>query len=219
MQSKKKNTSETFSNQPFRDLKTLLSLKKAPAAPPVHEKRAESTPAHDEEELFRKAMQDVREIKEFRALPVRPSKTVPAYRATSSDREALRNLEEITLGKRPLHLPDTQEYVEWTNEDYHLDIVRKLHKGIFAVQDYLDLHGLILDEAEAEVDRFIGDALKKRLRCVKIIHGRGLRSPNGPILKDAVVNRLIGRYKKHLIAFVTARQCDGGLGALYILLR
>jgi DNA-nicking Smr family endonuclease len=63
------------------------------------------------------------------------------------------------------------------------------------------------------------DSFRKGLRCVKIIHGRGLRSPLGPVLKTAVIKWLSGRYRKSIIAYVTARQCDGGLGALYVLLR
>ena len=54
---------------------------------------------------------------------------------------------------------------------------------------------------------------------MKIIHGRGLRSVKGPRIKDAVVRRLLGQYRKDVIAFTSARQCDGGLGALYVLLR
>jgi DNA-nicking Smr family endonuclease len=81
------------------------------------------------------------------------------------------------------------------------------------------LHGLCVEEAEKEVKYFLTDSLRKGHRCVKIIHGRGLRSPGGPVLKDALITWLSGRYWKNIIAFVTARQCDGGLGALYILLR
>ncbi len=74
-------------------------------------------------------------------------------------------------------------------------------------------------EAEEELDDFIADSLKKGLGCIKIIHGRGLRSVKGARLKDAVVKRLSGHFRKDIIAYVTARQCDGGLGALYVLLR
>jgi DNA-nicking Smr family endonuclease len=54
---------------------------------------------------------------------------------------------------------------------------------------------------------------------VKVIHGRGLRSVKGARLKEAVIKRLAGHFRKDIIAYVTARQCDGGLGALYVLLR
>jgi DNA-nicking Smr family endonuclease len=76
-----------------------------------------------------------------------------------------------------------------------------------------------VDEAEQELEKYIKESIRKGYRCIKIIHGRGLRSPKGPILKEAVISWLTGRYRKNVIAFVTARQCDGGLGALYILLR
>jgi DNA-nicking Smr family endonuclease len=69
------------------------------------------------------------------------------------------------------------------------------------------------------VEQFLKESMIKGHRCIKIIHGRGLRSPKGPVLKEALIKWLSGRYRKHIIAFVTARQCDGGLGALYILLR
>lgn len=223
MNARRKNAPEAFSYQPFKDLKQRIEcIKKQqpPGASATAPPRPESSPeSRTDDELFRIAMQDVREIKEFRELPVRRGRTTPPYRYSSADYEALRSLEEIASGKRPFNLPDTQEYIEWVNEEYHGDIARKLHGGQFAIQDSLDLHGLIVEEAQAEVERFMQEAFRKRLRCVKIIHGRGLRSPHGPVLKDAVVNWLIGRYKKRLIAFVSARQCDGGLGALYILLR
>jgi DNA-nicking Smr family endonuclease len=93
------------------------------------------------------------------------------------------------------------------------EIVRKLHEGQYSVQDILDLHGVIVDEAEQELEKYIKESIRKGYRCIKIIHGRGLRSPKGPILKEAVISWLTGRYRKNVI------QCDGGLGALYILLR
>ena len=215
----KKQASETFLFQPFEDLKKIIESKglRMSCRPSVA-KKEEPVPVNDEE-LFVNAMREVREIEEFRRIPVRRKKTIAAGRKISSNREAIQALEEIVTGRRALHLPDTQEYVEWISQDYRGVIIRKLHEGKFSVQDYLDLHGLCVEEAENEVGHFLKDSLIKGHRCVKIIHGRGLRSPKGPVLKDAVVKWLSGRYRKNIIAFVTARQCDGGLGALYILLR
>ncbi|RPI37655.1 MAG: hypothetical protein EHM54_02615 [Nitrospiraceae bacterium] len=213
----KKQAAETFVFQPFEDLKRIIESKgikmsfKTPAA-------IKEEPANDEE-LFANAMREVREIKEFRNIPVRPGKAVIGRAKISSDKEAMKILEEIIDGRRAVNLPDTQEYVEWTNQDYRGDILKKLHEGKFAVQDYLDLHGLCFEEAECAVEQFFKESLMKGHRCIKIIHGRGLRSPKGPVLKEALLKWLSGRYRKHIIAFVTARQCDGGLGALYILLR
>jgi DNA-nicking Smr family endonuclease len=211
-----KQESETFYSA-FEDLKKIIESKglKMSCRPSVTIK---DEPVNDEE-LFVNAMREVREIEEFRRIPVRRGKTIAAGRKISSDREAIQALEEIVTGRRALNLPDTQEYVEWISQDYRGVIIRKLHEGKFSVQDCLDLHGLCVAEAENEVGHFLKDSRMKGHRCIKIIHGRGLRSPKGPVLKDAVVKWLSGRYRKNIIAFVTARQCDGGLGALYILLR
>ncbi len=91
--------------------------------------------------------------------------------------------------------------------------------GFFSVQDCLDLHGFFFDEAETVTEQFLKEALVKGLRCIKIIHGRGLRSPDGPVLKNALIGWLTYRYRKNVIAFASARQCDGGLGAIYVLLK
>jgi DNA-nicking Smr family endonuclease len=213
----KKQVSETFLFQPFEDLKRIIERKgiKMSSNPPAAKKEQ---PANDEE-LFANAMREVREIKEFRSITVRTGKTMIARRKISSAKEEMKVLEEIVDGRRAVNLPDTQEYVEWINQDYRRNIVKKLHEGKFAVQDYLDLHGLCSGEAESSVEQFLKESMIKGHRCIKIIHGRGLRSPKGPVLKEALIKWLSGRYRKHIIAFVTARQCDGGLGALYILLR
>ena len=213
----KKQEPETFLFQPFEDLKKIIEGKslRISCKPPVA-KKEESV---NDEELFFNAMREVREIKEFRNIPVQRRKEITLPGRISSDKEAIKALEEIIAGKRSFHLPDTQEYVEWINRDYRGVNIRKLHEGKFSVQDYLDLHGLCVEEAESEVEYFIKDALVKGLRCIKIIHGRGLRSPKGPVLKNNLLKWLSGRYRKFIIAFVTARQCDGGLGALYVLLK
>jgi len=213
----KKDTSESFVSYPFKDLKKNLKRKrsKSSSSPSNHK-----IPKHvSDEDLFLGAMEDVNEIEEFRKIPV-PSKrfTRPVRKKSAAD-EALTALEETVTGRKPLHLPDTQEYVEWLACDYRRDIIEDLHRGLYSVQDSLDLHGLVIEEAEHEVDTFIKKALKNNYRCIKIITGRGLRSPKGPVLKNAVVKWLLSKHRKHMVAFVTARQCDGGLGALYILFR
>jgi DNA-nicking Smr family endonuclease len=213
----KKKAPETFLYQPFEDLKKIIEGKglRISCRPPLA-KKIEPVP---DDELFASAMREVREIREFRRIPVLQKKAVPLPKKISPDREEIKTLEEIVSGRMPMHLPDTQEYVEWTSRDLRGGIAGKLHEGRFSVQDCLDLHGLCVEEAEGAVRDFLKDSMVKGYRCVKIIHGRGLRSPKGPVLKDALIQWLSVRYRKNIIAFVTARQCDGGLGALYVLLR
>lgn len=212
----KKQSTGTFQYHPFEDLNKIIEskgVKVSANAMPSPEKTV------SDEELFLSAMKEVLEIKEFREIPVPRKKAVSVQKKGPTESEPLAVLEEIVLGKKPLDLCVTQEYVEWTNRNHKGDIIRKLREGRFSVQDYLDLHGLTLEEAETEVEEFLKDSLKKSRRCVKIIHGRGLRSPKGPVLKEALIKWLSLRHRKNVIAFVTARQCDGGLGALYVLLR
>jgi len=186
--------------------------------PPPRQKKKED---YTDEELFSREMDDVLVIEEFRSIACSPrlrnGRVAPKPR--DPDMEVLSQLSDITEGLLPIHLPDTQEYVEWVHPAFRDDIIRSLHEGRFSVQAYLDLHGCIVSEAEEELNNFVTDSLKKGLSCVKIIHGRGLRSVKGARLKESVVKRLSGHFRKDIIAYVTARQCDGGLGALYVLLR
>ena len=190
----------------------------AAISPPPRQKKKED---YTDEELFSREMDDVLVIEEFRSLACapRPQNKRTALVPRDPDKEALAELCDITEGLLPIHLPDTQEYVEWIHPAFRDDIIRSLHEGRFSVQAYLDLHGFIVPEAEDELDEFILDALKKGLTCIKIIHGRGLRSVKGARLKHVVVQRLSGHFRREIIAYVTARQCDGGLGALYVLMR
>jgi DNA-nicking Smr family endonuclease len=228
----RKNVSEEFSHQPFKNLKKLLETNRKKDVSPISRKGGvippllkreclRNNPCLTDEEIFHNAMKEVKEIREFRDIPVSRKRTVSIrkYRNTSSDKEALAVLEEIVEGKRPVNLSDTQEYVEWINQDYREDVIMKLHRGQYSVQDCLDLHGIIVEEGKREVEQFFRESLKKGYRCIKIIHGRGLRSVKGPVMKEALVTWLLRRHRKNIAAFVTARQCDGGLGALYVLLK
>ncbi len=212
---KRKQDPEPFSHQPFRSLEQLLNS---------HERRGGSTrtkpaaPASgDDRDLFLEAMKEVHEIREFRELAVRNKNKMLQPRKPAHG-NALQELEDIVKGKGSLRLADTQEYVEWMHPRYRRELLRELHGGKFAVQDYLDLHGYILEDAEAAVQDFLLRARRRGFHCVKIIHGRGLTSPKGPVLKKAVTDLLASRFRKYVMGFCTARPNDGGLGALYILL-
>ncbi|MGO9377844.1 MAG: Smr/MutS family protein [Dissulfurispiraceae bacterium] len=216
----KKNEPEDFFFRPFRNLKKMIKAEAVISPAPKDEPPKPKCP--DDEELFLIEMKSVREIKEFRQIPVRGKVNVPPLKKRQDvEKEVLKTLQDISQGRSPIRLQDTQEYIEWTNSayGYHAVVAKQLHEGRFAVQDLLDLHGYTAEEAAVQVEGFMKSSLTNGLRCIKIIHGRGLKSPQGPVLKDALLKWLSSRYRKNLIAFSTARQCDGGLGALYILLK
>lgn len=115
-------------------------------------------------------------------------------------------------------LLETDEYLSFRRTDIGPDVVKRLRKGIWAIEAQLDLHGLRSDEAREAVNQFFRSVVQKRLRCVRVVHGKGHGSPGRmPILKDKVKRWLV--QKEEVIAFVQARAIDGGNGALVVLLQ
>jgi DNA-nicking Smr family endonuclease len=95
--------------------------------------------------------------------------------------------------------------------------LRKLRRGQYRVQAELDLHGLTQAEAKVQLHEFLNTALQRNVRCLRIVHGKGLRSgTRGPVLRQLVNDML--RRTAQVLAFASARQIDGGTGALYVLL-
>ena len=187
----------------LHELKDAIGIKRSGAARKAGRKPAKNPEqTSDDNAFFKEAMKDVHEITEFRKIPVpqgRQRLKTPLRRPDSHE-TAIECLREIVRGIRPIELKCTQEYVQWKHPDCTDEIVRRLRAGKFAVQEFLALHGLTLEEAETEVDSFIRGAIRKGLRCVRIIHGRGLRSVNGPVLKKALIFWLSRRYRKYVLA-------------------
>jgi DNA-nicking Smr family endonuclease len=214
---KSQNTSRIKSTDwsftPFQGLREAVNKKNLALARQAPSPLSTKT----DEEMFRDAMADVREIKEFRKIPLKLSRRVRNIPLQKDD--SLEILHQILSGEKKIRIADTGEYIEWTSPDLRKDLTRKLHEGNFSVQDSIDLHGMNLHMAEEAFIGFLGEALKRRLFCVKVIHGRGLRSPKGPVLKEALKKWLQGSFRKSILAYSTAQDCDGGLGATYILLK
>lgn len=203
-------TSE-WSFTPFKGLKQVFESSKSALRKEI------PAETKSDEQIFNEAMADVKEIKEFRELSVEKSKAVrhrPALRDNS-----IEILEQVVRGEKKIRLSDTDEYMEGTVCNIRKGIARELHEGRFSVQDSIDLHGMTRIEAEEALSLFFREAMRKGLFCIKIIHGRGLRSPNGPVLKDALKRLLQGQFRKWILAYSTAKDCDGGLGATYVILK
>jgi DNA-nicking Smr family endonuclease len=98
------------------------------------------------------------------------------------------------------------------------DVVRKLREGRWSIQRQLDLHGLRIDEAREALGQFVRESHQLGLRCVRVVHGKGLGSPGrAPVLKGRVLRWLV--QKSEVMAFVQARPAEGGAGALVVLLQ
>ena len=106
----------------------------------------------------------------------------------------------------------------YLREGHSPDILRKLRRGKWVIQAHIDLHGLISDEARLYVATFISDCKKRGIRCIRIVHGKGLGSRNRePILKHKLRGWLI--QKDEVIAYAQAKEQDGGSGAVVVLLK
>jgi DNA-nicking Smr family endonuclease len=142
-------------------------------------------------------------------------------RPVSEEAEALAELSDLVTGVTRFDVTDTREYVEGSVVGLDPRLVRRLRRGDFAWQAHIDLHGLTAAVAREAVDRFVLDSFRDGRRCILIVHGRGLNSKGQtPVLKERLKSWLAhGRTAKLVLAFATARPCDGGAGALYVLLR
>jgi DNA-nicking Smr family endonuclease len=99
-----------------------------------------------------------------------------------------------------------------------VQVMRRLRRGLYPIEDELDLHGLTQTAARERLADFLARSRDGGCRCVRIIHGKGYRSGvRGPVLKTAV--NLWLRRHTDVMAFVSARAIDGGTGAMYVLLR
>jgi DNA-nicking Smr family endonuclease len=97
-------------------------------------------------------------------------------------------------------------------------VLRKLRRGQFSVGAELDLHGKTVSEARDALALFLKESQTFGIRCVRIIHGKGLGSRHGrPVIKGKLDRWL--RMRDEVIAFSSARPIDGGTGAVYVLLR
>ena len=136
------------------------------------------------------------------------------------DAEVLEKLKNLVKYGTGFNVSDTPEYIEGTGYHVHPEIARRLHRGDYSIQAFVDLHGLLVEDAKEVFEKFLKWAVTTGKTGVLIIHGRGLSSPSEPILKNKVIEWLTrGPWRKWVVAYSSARKCDGGAGATYVLLR
>lgn len=171
-------------------------------------------PDDDEGRLFREAVGEVKPLRHDRhASPSR--KRPPRARFARADRLAV--LDESLHGAPDDPLIASGDELSFRRPGVAESVLRKLRRGEYRVAGELDLHGLTVEQSKQALREFLADALERRAGCVRIIHGKGLRSGHrGPVLKGMVGSVL--RRMSAVVAFVSARPVDGGTGAVYVLL-
>ena len=174
----------------------------------------------NERELFLEAMADVEPIHREDRIEPNGMPCISIDSENDTDKEALQQLNNLVNSGEGFVVADTPEYIEGTGYNIHPEITKRLHRGDFSIQAHIDLHGLGVDDARNAFEIFFKESITTGKRAVLVVHGRGLSSPDRPVLKTKVIEWLTrGPWRKWVIAFSSARSCDGGTGATYVLLR
>jgi DNA-nicking Smr family endonuclease len=171
----------------------------------------------EDKEIFATAIGKVKPLphKGKTHLPYDPPAPIP----TQQQRDEQKALSETMSDEWDTSsLLDADESMSFRRPGIGADVVRKLRKGEWAMQGQIDLHNLRSDEARQALGSFIRESYKNGLRCVRVVHGKGLGSPGKvPVLKNKVHSWLI--QKNQVLAFVQATPAQGGAGALVVLLQ
>ena len=172
-------------------------------------------PDKDDTALFREATRDVKPLS--RAPRVAGDAPKPRARARFTRAAPLLVLEETLQPAADEPELIAADPTSFARPGVSASTLRNLRRGQYRIQAELDLHGLTQVEAQAQLREFLITALQRHVRCVRIVHGKGLRSGlQGPVLRQ-LVNRALRRTRQ-VQAFASARPVDGGTGAVYVLL-
>ena len=189
-----------------------------PAPPWGAVKRSERgghSPSEEERALFREAVAGARPLARDRVHHEPPPPAAVPRQRELDEAAALAE----TLAPVPLELLlEGGEEASFLRPGLPRTTLKDLRRGRWVVQDQFDLHGATRHEARLLLAEFLAGSLKRGLRCVRIIHGKGLGSPGRePVLKGLVKNWLANR--PEVLAYCQARATEGGAGAVVVLLR
>ena len=168
-------------------------------------------------DLFRQAVADAKPLPHH-GKALRNKDAPPPYPVQShlDEHEALR--ESLAAGWTEEDWLDSGDEPNFLRPGLSRQLLRKLRSGTWVIQSQLDLHGLNRHEARDALADFLARSVKRGVRCVRVIHGKGLGSRNRePVLKTKVKHWLTQR--DVVLAYCQARPVDGGSGALVVLLK
>jgi DNA-nicking Smr family endonuclease len=182
--------------------------------------RMEKAPsAGTDDEIFREAMNGIHRAS-WRHDPHPSSQPIPIPTG-DPDSENLRLMQTAIEENSPVPVLDHPEYIEGWIGVAGRRFLPKLRNGLYSIQGQLDLHGYNRIEAQIAVEDYIAGMSRLQSCCVKIIHGRGINSPTDKATLKESLQRLLmtRRMSRYVVAYASAPSCDGGVGAVYILLR
>lgn len=168
----------------------------------------------DDAALFRAA---IGEVAPLRDVPPPPRKPRPKPAARMAERDDIDARSEFQRGLADMALLEAGDVLSCRNPRLPGRTFQRLKRGQFSIQDELDLHGATALQAESLLRKFLAEAHDHDHGCVRIIHGKGLKSENGvPVLKH-VIDRVL-RQRADVLAFHSAPAAQGGTGAVLVLL-
>ena len=210
----------TMKIRSFGELKQLqkaMAQRAAVVAAAREAEREQALRAERERRQFELAVGPVQPLKTARRVqhPPRPVEPTPRQRMLDEKAVMYEALSDEFDVETLLH---TDEALSFRRPGLGPDVMRKLREGHWSIQRQIDLHGLRTDQARTALGSFIRQAHQLGLRCVRVVHGKGLGSPGRtPVLKGRVQRWLVQKHE--VMAFVQARPAEGGAGALVVLLR
>jgi len=224
MSPKKKNKKHggDFRNEPFRNLKGITT--RSPAASSQPPPRASSQKEEDGEQLFLRAAEGAIRIglSDDEGAGPSPDRTsaagapVPVVDGEEGlFQEAISTLGASSFGeqRRGVDEEDADSRRSASSR------MRQLKRGTIRIAEELDLHGHVRDEAIRRLEHFIGSAYARSLGAVLVITGKGLNSPDGPVLQGAVREWLRTAGSRMVAEFHAGPRDKGGSGAYVVFLR
>ena len=165
--------------------------------------------------LFREAIGDITPIKKKRIIPEKKKPLPRPLQREADERSVMQELLDAEFDLAELEMGDELLYLR---PGIQKQTLRKLRRGYYPVEAELDLHGMTVAMARVALADFLKMCQQHSRRCVRIIHGKGLGSKDKkPIIKNKLNNWL--QTRDEVLAYCSARQIDGGTGAIYLLLK
>ena len=202
--------------QDLKQLRARLAEAEARAAQAAAERTRAQHKAQAEQALFARAIGPTQPLRPHGRVVHAPPPVAPEPLQRQRDEQAVLR-EALSDEFDASTLLQVDEHLSFRRPGIGVDVTARLRRGHWAVQREIDLHGLRTEEAREALGAFVREARRAGLRCVRVVHGKGLGSPGKtPVLKAKVHGWLI--QKQEVLAFVQAKPLEGGAGALLVLL-
>jgi DNA-nicking Smr family endonuclease len=209
--------SDTFANKPFKALKGIEPAS-SPRRGPVNKPAAPSIRDEDAADLFLRAVGDVKKLDSPPSAP-KKAPAAPRARPYQDEQERRLFLQAMTKMGPDFRSEDRKSEEEGAVKTSSSSRLKQLKRGSIRISAELDLHGFLKDEALFRLERFIASSFARGLQAVLVITGKGMNSPEGPVLQGAVSRWLREQGTGMVAESFPAPRDKGGNGAFVVFLK